>query len=226
MAFCSFPKEFTTHSFTYVENRFIQKYLPEANDFAVKVYLYGLHLCQCGNDDFSARSLAEVLKTTEEKILDAFEYWQDYDLVEILCRNPLTVQYLPVASQNGRPKKIHYDKYADFTQELQKKMQKVGRFLSLQEIRKYLQFLEETDLQPMAFLLIIEYSLIKDGGRYIPYHVFEKAKQLVQKNLTTYDQIAKLLGDYDGNEKEINELFEVLYITRLLHKDDYALYNS
>ena len=104
MAFCSFSKEFSEGAFTLVENRFIQKYLPEANDFAVKVYLYGLYLCQSGSEDFSARSLAEVLRTTEENILNAFELWQDYDLVQILCRQPLTVQYLPVRSAIGKPK--------------------------------------------------------------------------------------------------------------------------
>ena len=124
MAFCTFSKEFSDSAFTFVENRFIQKYLPEANDFAVKVYLYGLYLCQSSAEELSARSLAEILGTDEEHIVNAFEYWQDYDLVQILCKAPLTVQYLPVRSAVGKPKKVRYDKYADFNKEMQKKMQK------------------------------------------------------------------------------------------------------
>ena len=190
MAFCSFSKEFSENSFTFVENRFIQKYLPEANDFAVKVYLYGLYLCQSGNDDFSARSLAEVLNTTEERIRSAFEYWQDYDLVEILCRNPLTVQYLPVANQSGKPKKIHYDKYADFNKELQKRMQKVGKFINYQESVKYMQFLEENDIQPMAFLLVAKYCITKDGEGITPHHVFNKAKKFIANGNNTISTIS------------------------------------
>ncbi len=226
MAFCSFSKEFTTHSFTYVENRFIQKYLPEANDFAVKVYLYGLHLCQCGNDDFSARSLAEVLKTSEEKILDAFDYWQDYDLVEILCRNPLTVQYLPVANQSGRPKKIHYDKYADFNKELQKRMQKVGKFINYQESVKYMQFLEETEMQPMAFLLVVEYCIAKDGEGITPHHVFNKAKKFLRDGIKTYEQVETALGNYDENEKYIETIFSLLGIKRRIDESDYTAYSG
>jgi len=226
MAFCSFSKEFTENSNTYVENRFIQKYLPEANDFAVKVYLYGLHLCQCGGEDFSARSLAEVLKTTETKILDAFHYWEDYDLVEILCKEPLTVQYLPVRSATGKPKKVRYDKYADFNKELQKRMQKVGKFISYKESVQYMQFLEENDLQPMAFLLIAEYCIAKDGESVSPSHLFNKAKKFMRDGITTYEQVESALGNYNENEKYIEELFKLLGIVRRIDEDDYTLYNA
>ena len=226
MAFCSFSKEFTENSYTYVENRFIQKYLPEANDFAVKVYLYGLHLCQCGVEDFSARSLAEVLKTTDEKILDAFHYWQDYDLVEILCAAPLTVQYLPVRSATGKPKKVRYDKYADFNKELQKRMQKVGKFISYKESVQYMQFLEDNDLQPMAFLLIAEYCIAKDGESVSPSHLFNKAKKFMRDGVTTYEQVETALGNYNENEKYIEELFKLLGISRRIDEDDYAAYNA
>lgn len=226
MAFCSFSKEFTENTYTYVENRFIQKYLPEANDFAVKVYLYGLHLCQCGGEDFSARALAEVLRTTEAKILDAFNYWQDYDLVQILCKSPLTVQYLPVQSAMGKPKKVRYDKYADFNKELQKRMQKVGKFISYKDSVQYMQFLEDNDLQPMAFLLIAEYCIAKDGESVSPAHLFNKAKKFMRDGITTYEQVENALGNYNENEKYIEELFKLLGISRRIDEADYSLYNS
>ena len=226
MAFCSFSKEFSDGAYTLVENRFIQKYLPEANDFAVKVYLYGLYLCQSGGEDFSATSLAEVLRSTEEDILNAFELWQDYDLVEILCRQPLTVQYLPVRSVVGRPKKVRYDKYADFNKEMQKRMQKVGRYIEYGESVKYMQFLEENDIQPMAFLLITEYCIAKDGTAITPHHVFNKAKKFIRDGITTYEQVETALGNYNENEKYIEELFKLLAINRRLDESDYTLYSA
>ncbi|MBQ2740733.1 MAG: DnaD domain protein [Clostridia bacterium] len=226
MAFCSFSKEFSNGAFTLVENRFIQKYLPEANDFAVKVYLYGLYLCQSGGEDFSASSLAEVLRSTEEKILNAFELWQDYDLVEILCRQPLTVQYLPVRSAVGKPKKVRYDKYADFNKEMQKRMQKVGRHIEYGESVKYMQFLEENDIQPMAFLLITEYCIAKDGTGITPHHVFNKAKKFIREGITTYEQVEAALGNYNENEKYIEELFKLLAINRRVDESDYTLYSA
>ena len=98
MAFCSFSKDCDGNSFVTVENKFITKYLPEADGFAVKVYLYGLYLCKTADSDFGLKSMAEVLKTTETQIMQAFEFWQDYDLVEILSKEPFAVQYLPVKS--------------------------------------------------------------------------------------------------------------------------------
>ena len=141
MGLCSFSKDLD-NGYTIVVNKFITKYLPEANGFAVKVYLYGLYLCENRESDFSIKSMAEVLKTSEESIQEAFAFWEDYDLVEILARVPFTVQYLPVRSAIGRPKKIRYEKYADFNKELQRKMQKVGKFVSSNDYVKYMHFLE------------------------------------------------------------------------------------
>ena len=109
MAFCSFSKDNDGNFYTIVENKFITKYLPEADGFAVKVYLYGLYLCENTDSEFSLSSMAEVLRTTEENIREAFAFWEDYDLVEILAKEPFTVQYLPVKSAVGRPKKIRYE---------------------------------------------------------------------------------------------------------------------
>ncbi|MBQ8375036.1 MAG: DnaD domain protein [Clostridia bacterium] len=226
MAFCTFSKEVGENSFTFVENKFILKYLPEANDFAVKVYLYGLYLCQSSDGDFSARSMAEVLKTTEGKILDAFEYWQDYDVVEILCKDPLTVQYLPVRAASGKPKKIRYDKYADFNKELQKKMQKVGKFVSYNESVKFMHFLDENDIQPMAFLMIAEYCIAKQGEAVSVHYIFNKAKKFIASGITTYEQVERALGNYNEHEKELSALFTLLSISRKIDESDYAAYQS
>ena len=151
MAFCSFSKDCDGNSYVTIENKFITKYLPEADGFAVKVYLYGLFLCENTDSDFGLKSMAEVLKTTEEKIVEAFGFWEDYDLVEILCREPFAVQYLPVKSAVGRPKKVRYEQYGDFNKELQRKMQKVGKFVSAGDYLKYMRFLEENSCNRKRF---------------------------------------------------------------------------
>ena len=133
MSFCSFSKDCDGNSYVTVENKFITKYLPEADGFAVKVYLYGLYLCNQATGNFTLSSMAEVLRASEEDIENAFAFWEDYDLVAVLAQDPFTVQYLPVRSAVGKPKKIRYEQYADFNKELQRKMQKVGKFVSPNE---------------------------------------------------------------------------------------------
>ena len=224
MAFCTFSKDFDT-GYTVVENKFITKYLPEADGFAVQVYLYGLLLCQKNDAEFSVRSMAEVLKTTEEQIQQAYAFWEDYDLVEILSREPFTVQYLPVRSTTGKPKKTHYEQYADFNKELQRKMQKVGKFISAGDYIKYMRFLEENEMQPQAFLLIAEYCINKQGDAVSPSYIFNKAKKLIRSGCLTYEQVENELSSYNAHEGDLLAVYAALSLSqRTPDETDYALY--
>ncbi len=224
MAFCSYSKEFD-NAYTIVDNKFITKYLPEADGFAVKVYLYGLFLCTKADSDFTLSSMAEVLQTTEEKIAEAYAFWEDYDLVEILCKEPFTVQYLPVRSAVGRPKKIRYEQYADFNKELQRKLQRVGKYVSPADYMKYMRFLEETSLQPQALLLIVEYCITKQGEAISPSYVFNKAKKLVKNGCITFEQVEKELSNYNAHEGDIVAIYNAMSVYgRTPDDSDYALY--
>ena len=224
MAFCTFSKDLD-NGYTIVDNKFITKYLPEADGFAVKVYLYGLYLCENRETEFGISSMAEVLKTTEEKIRQAFAFWEDYDLVEILAKDPFTVQYLPVRTAVGRPKKIRYEQYADFNKELQRKMQKVGKFVSANDYVKYMHFLEETTLQPQALLLIVEYCINKQGETVSPSYIFNKAKKLIRGGLTTYEQVEKELSNYNAHEGDLLAIFTAMGgFQHTPDEGDYSLY--
>ena len=58
---CSFSKEFSISAFTDVENAFITEYLPVSSGNAVKVYLYGLFLCQHPEQDKSLQEISSML---------------------------------------------------------------------------------------------------------------------------------------------------------------------
>ncbi len=203
MAFCSFSKDLDGNTFTSVENKFITNYMPEASGFAVKVYLYGLYLCEKPSVNFSLASMAEVLKADEEKIVEAFTFWQDYDLVEILSKDPFTVSYLPVSSAIGKPKKVRYERYSDFNKELQRKMQAVGKFVSAGDYMKYMRFLEENAMQPQALLLVAEYCINKQGEAVSPSYIFNKAKKLLRNGCSTYEQVERELSNYNAHEKDV-----------------------
>ena len=227
MAFCSFSKDCNLHSSVVLESRFITKYLPEADGFAVKVYLYGLFLCQCSDADFTIASMAEVLKTDEEKIKQAFLLWQDYDLVEILSKEPFAVQYLPVQSALGKPKKVRYEQYADFNKELQRKMQTVGKFVSAGDYLKYMRFLEETDMQPQALLLVAEYCINKQSDAISPSYIFNKAKKLLKNGCTTYEQVERELSNYNAHEGDLVAVYSALGLYKNTpDENDYSSYRK
>ncbi len=230
MAFCSFSKDCDGNSYVTVENKFITKYLPEADGFAVKVYLYGLYLCKNADADFTLKSMAEVLKTTEDKIADAFAFWEDYDLVEVISKAPFAVQYLPVKSALGRPKKVRYEQYADFNKELQRKMQRVGKFVSSGDYLKYMRFLEETSIQPQALLLIAEYCINKQGDGVSPSYIFNKAKKLIRGGALTYEQVERELSAYNAHEGDLIAVFVALGLSgatqRVPDESEYSLYRK
>ncbi|MDD6996121.1 MAG: DnaD domain protein [Candidatus Borkfalkiaceae bacterium] len=225
MSFCSFSKEYAENDYTSIENRFITKYLPEADGFFVKVYLYGLFLCRSSASDFSLASLAEVLKTTEDKIRDAFCFWQDYDLVEIISKEPFAVSYLPVRTATGRPTRINYSRYADFNKELLRKMSKAGKDVGYAQSVKYMQFLDENEMQPQALLLIVEYCISKQGEAVSPSYIFNKAKKFIREGLCTYEQVEKALSSYNAHEKEVAALFAVMNESGAPDETDYSLFS-
>ena len=226
MAFCSFSKEYDENAYTLVENKFINKYLPHADGFAVKVYLYGLYLCKNSSEDYSLSAMAEVLSSTEDAVKQAFRFWEDYDLVQVLCNDPFAVTYLPVSASVGKPKRIRYEQYADFNKELQRKMQKVGKFISYNDSLKYMQFLDENDIQPQAFLLIAEYCIAKQGEKVSAAYIFNKAKKYVKMGWTTYTQVERELNNCNANEKEVLALFGALNLTGNPDENDYSLYQK
>lgn len=227
MAFCSFSKDCDGNSFVTVENKFITKYLPEVDGLAVKVYLYGLYLCKNADADFSVDSMAEVLRVSAEDIVSAFTIWEDYDLVQIVSKQPFVVQYLPVKSAIGKPKRVRYEQYADFNAELQRKMQKVGKFVSAGDYLKYMRFLEETSMQPQALLLVAEYCIEKQGESVSPSYVFNKAKVMLKNGLSTYEQVERELSKINANKDNVLAVFEALGgFNRTPDEDDYALYRK
>ena len=62
MSFCTFSKDNIKSGKTYVDNQFIIHFMPDAPTDAVKVYLYGLYLCQNAEDGASSvKAFAEAL---------------------------------------------------------------------------------------------------------------------------------------------------------------------
>ena len=153
---CSYSKEFSTASFTDVENAFICEYLPFSSGDTVKVYLYGLFLCQNPKFDQSLSEIAKVLNMQESAVADCFSYWEELGLVNVLSKEPYTVQYLPIrSSSSGKPKKYNAEKYTDFTKTLQAII--VDRMISTSEYSEYFSIMETYSISPDAMIMIVNY---------------------------------------------------------------------
>ena len=84
MGFCTYSDAFSAASYTNVENQFINKYMAGADGDAVKVYIFGLYLCQNVQAEYTLAEAARTLSMPQEKIVDLFKFWEDFDLLEIV----------------------------------------------------------------------------------------------------------------------------------------------
>lgn len=221
MSFSTFSKEFTENMFTSVENKFITKYLPQASGDAVRAYLYGLYLCGCGGD-FDAESVAKLLKLTPARLLEIFEFWEECDLVHILSRDPLFLEYLPVNASAGKPKPIRAEKYAGFNRDLMRILQKAGKDFTPPQHRAILEFLEENQMEPQAFLLVLDYRIKKDK-RFEWKHLMNTAQKLCREQKFTYEQVDREFSDYNRHEEFLSELLRQFGTFKKPQETDYEL---
>ncbi len=221
MSFSVYSKEFTANMYTTVENQFITKYLPQADGDAVKAYLYGLYLCGC-KDDFDAHAMAKLLKIDYPRLQEIFGFWEECDLVRVLSKDPLFVEYLPVSSSVGRPKPLKAEKYSEFNRELLKQLSKVGKDFKPYEHQRILEFLENYPMEQQAFLLISEYCAKKDGEKLTSQHILNKAKKLCDEHKYTFEQVERELADFNENERELSRIYSILGIYRKPQESDYV----
>ena len=220
MSFSAYSKEFTANMYTTVENKFITRYLPQADGDAVRAYLYGLYLCGV-KDDFDAHAMAKLLKIEYTRLLEIFAFWEECDLVRVLSREPLFVEYLPVSSSAGRPKPLKAEKYSQFNRELLKQLQKAGKDFKPYEHQRILEFLENYPMEPQAFLLISEYCARKDGDKLSSQHILNKAKKLCEEHKYTFEQVERELLDFNENERELSRIYSILGIYKKPQESDY-----
>ncbi len=225
MSFGSFSKDFAENSFTSVENRFITKYLPEASGDAVRVYLFGLYLC-ASKEELDGESAAKLLHIPYSALVEIYDFWEECGLVQVLSRDPIYVEYLPVSAAMGKPKPLRPEKYADFNRALFKLLQRAGKDLRPYEQQRILEFLENNPMEHEAFLLVVEYYVKKQGEKLTVAHILNAANKLVREHKYTYEQVEAEYADYRAGEQELSRILQLLGIRRRLTDDDYRLYSE
>ncbi len=219
---CSFSKEFSSSSYTGVENAFIKEYLPIATGEAVKVYLYGLFACQNPSFDLSLNDLSSFLKLSNEEVIDCFKFWEEFGLCAILSQNPLSVVYYPVRqTANAKPKKIKAEKYSEFTKSLQALIP--TRMIGTAEYSEYFNIMETYAIKPEAMLLIVSYCVGIKGQEISYRYVSKVAKDFGERGINTVEKIENELSAYVLRTSEINKILSALSLKRKAEIDDLNL---
>lgn len=219
---CSFSKEFSASAFTGVENAFITEYLPVSSGNAVKVYLYGLFLCQHPEKDASLSEIAANLKMEEDAVKDCFIYWEEFGLLSIVSKEPFTVQYQPVRSTcYSKPRKFKAEKYTEFTKGLQALLP--DRMVSTGEYTEYFNVMETYSIKPEAMLMIVKYCTDRKGGDISYRYVSKVAKDFGNRGIVTVEKVEKELSSYIIRTGVIEKILRAMSIKRQPEIEDSTL---
>ncbi|MBQ7235562.1 MAG: DnaD domain protein [Clostridia bacterium] len=219
---CSYSKEFSSSAFTDVENAFITEYLPVSSGDAVKVYLYGLFLCQNPKFDRSIAEIASTLDISQDKILEFFEFWEEFGLVSIVSEEPFSVQYLPIrSSYSAKPKKIKAEKYTEFTKGLQALLP--DRMISTSEYTEYFTIMETYGIKPEAMLMIVKYCADRKGTDIGYRYVSKVAKDFGNRGIVTVEKVEKELSSYIMRTGVIERILKALSLRRQPEIEDSTL---
>ena len=210
---CSFSKEFSSSAFTDIENSFITEYLPIANGDTIKVYLYGLYLCQHPESDMPISSIAQNLKMDENAVKDCFSFWEEFGILSVLSNDPFTVQYHPVRSMfSSKPRKYKAEKYSDFSKSLQALLP--NRMISTSEFSEYFMIMETYSIKPEAMLMIVKYCVDRKGKEISYKYVSKVAKDFGNRSINTVEKVEAELSSYSAKTAVIEQILRALSLRR------------
>lgn len=208
MSFAKFSSDFLMETFTLVDNLFINEYLPGCDEKQIKVYLFGLYLCNNPAKDNSLDALCARLDMTESEVIAAYTYFEDMGLVRVISREPLEIAYLSLKKANQPPKKYRGEKWNDFNVQLQQLFPE--RMLTPNEYNEYYMFLDETKLEQDAMLMIVQYCINLKGMNVRYPYILTVARNWVADGVRTSKDVEDKLSEYERQSDEMRQVLAAL----------------
>ncbi len=223
MSFCSYTKDTTATGKTVIDNLFFTNYMPDATADAVKVYLYGLYLCQV-NEDLTITDMSNVLGLSVNEIKDYFKFWEEYGVLNIISSEPFIITYNNLTDNTLKYKKFKPEKYAEFSKAVQSLI--TERMISTSEYSEYYQLMENSPLRPEALLMIIKYCIDMKGGNLTYKYISTVAKDFISRGITTADLVGKELTGYFTTTKEVAEVYRAFKSSKKPEIEDIKTYKK
>lgn len=220
MAFCKYSTESVLSGTTQIDNNFLEEFLPCAPDVCVKVYIYGLYKCS-NPDAFSntLESFASELGLSTQDVEDAFMYWQQEGLVDVITGTSFQVRFLPTKNLVSSGHKFSKTKYADFNKKAQALLE--GRMITTTEYTAYYTVMETYNIAPKAFVLIMDYCINLKGKNVGYSYINTVARNWAAEGFTTYESILEKIKTYSTTSTEINKILKVCGIKRSPTPEEY-----
>lgn len=223
MGFCQFSTSKKVKNYTEISNIFFVDYMAQAPDNYVKIYLYGLYLCQNQDKGNTLEHFTKYFDLCKEDIFGAFAYWQEKGLVKIIDIEPFEIRYLDIIRNFDREKQILNGKYKDFCKDIQEIIS--GRLLSLVEYQSYMEFLESSNMQPSALLAIANYCTSTQGKDIGYKYILTVATDWLNKGVKTQKDVLNHIDSISETNEILKNLLKIFGIKRNANIDEINAFN-
>ena len=224
MCLCKYSSSYIINDKTVVDNMFINNFLPDAPDLAVKVYLMGLSKCANSSaPDNNLSNFANVLNVSEEEVLQAFNYWQEQGVVQVINVNPIEVRFMPLNASLGNIKKYKIGKYTDFNIQVQEILNK--RMITPTEFSEYYNVIEKYHIQPEALVMIIKYCADLKGENVSYPYITTVAKNWEKEGVHTCEDVENKITELGVLDDKVMLILNALGFKRKVQLEDVQMLN-
>jgi len=224
MCLCKYSSSYIINDKTVVDNIFINNFLPDAPDLCVKVYLMGLS--KCANSvapDNNLANFANVLNVSEKDVVDAFGYWQEQGVVQVISTEPMEVRFMPLNSSLGSIKKYKIGKYTDFNVQVQEILSK--RMLTPTEFSEYYNLIEKYHIEPEALVMIIKYCAGLKGENVSYPYITTVAKNWEKEGVHTCEDVENKITELGVLDDKVGLVLSALGTKRKVQLEDVQMLN-
>jgi DnaD/phage-associated family protein len=227
MPVVSFSEGNELFDITPVENIFILEYMQNAAGDYVKVYLLGLTMCYHLRDDYSISRMASDLSLSEDEVKQAFTYWAQLGLIEILHRRPFEVRYFNIkrAMQKSNNSRVSLYTHQPLVLELQR-IFGGRRLLGPSEVNYVMEWADEWKVAPEIITLVTAWCVDMKGSRVRFSYINKVLGDIYDQNLTTYAEVERYINDSDVKISGAGTVLRAWNISRLPTADEAALYRK
>ncbi|MGI6154027.1 MAG: DnaD domain protein [Christensenellaceae bacterium] len=202
-------------AYTPVPTSFLKKFMCNAPEKYLKVYLYGIYLAH-SNQQLSDVELEEELHQSTTEIEAALGYWASKGLVKARVSGK-SVSYefssgyenteeTPVPVKKAKAPLYEYENYNNVLNTL------LDRTLSPNELEKIYDFDEIYGLPQDVVISLIEYCTAEKGARVSVNYLDKVAQAWAEEGITTREQAQEKIEEYRNRSGGATKLLKLMGI--------------
>lgn len=194
--------------------------MPYAPENFVKVYVAGLSMAFLPEN--SLEGLSVMLGLDKTVIMEAYSYWAEQGIVNILSQDPFEIEFLQVKPLSAQVKKYSKAKYETFNNQLHAMLP--SRTILPSEYNEYYSIMEVLHIDVDAMLAIIAYC-VRLKGEQIGYpYILAVARNLAHQGATSFEHVSEKLNELSLYNNELTAILKALGSKKTPDHNDSQLY--